>query len=296
MRASAIRELTASRQSPRIAAAAFERMVQIWDLSAGEKVAEFDTVFSFGGRRLALDPSGKLCVAAGWTRGLRGGVACYEAVSGTLRWHRTDLRQTQRVRFSPSGTTAWQVPDAGPSACLDALTGDTLETIPSLKDIYDSAYSDSLLLEKRKRDYVLRDGRDLRIPRLTSSVLDAEFGPDTLCISEMGGPVRCFETSDGRERWRYDPGPGSHVLHIWHRVIDDCFYGVQWQYEKGHPRTLLRFGRETGEAVALCQLDSWAEAVCSGLDCLVNSTGSVFRLSDGSLINCLPFPERDYPN
>jgi hypothetical protein len=45
-RDSAIRELAASTASTRLAAALFERTVQIWDVKSGERIAEFDTVYS----------------------------------------------------------------------------------------------------------------------------------------------------------------------------------------------------------------------------------------------------------
>src|SRR5215467_4503045 len=120
MRASAIRYLAASRNSTRIAAALFEQKVQIWDLESRTAVREFDTVFSFGGHRLALDSLGERCVAAAWRGGQRGGVACYETTTGKLIWHRPDLRQTQRIRFSATDKAVWCVPDSGPTKSLDS--------------------------------------------------------------------------------------------------------------------------------------------------------------------------------
>lgn len=99
-RASAINEMAASWGSTRIAVALLERKVQVWDVRSGERIAEFDTVFSFGGRRLAIDASGELCVAAGWTRGVNEGVACYQSTNGKVLWHRTDLDETSVVKFS----------------------------------------------------------------------------------------------------------------------------------------------------------------------------------------------------
>lgn len=90
-------------------------------------VSDFDTVFSFGGNRLALDASGERCVAAGWTGGQRGGVACYEATTGKLIWHRPDLRQTQRLRFAVADATVWCVPESGPTNRLRAANRRTLE-------------------------------------------------------------------------------------------------------------------------------------------------------------------------
>src|SRR5579863_3587972 len=144
MRASAVRCMADSKQSSRIAVAMFERRVQMWDVETGAMVNEFETVFSFGGHRLTLDSLGERCIAAAWKAGKRGGVACYEANTGRLIWHRQDLRQTQRVRFAPRGNAVWCVTDSGPTRLLDAASGKTLEALNGLRDIFDSEYSAEL--------------------------------------------------------------------------------------------------------------------------------------------------------
>lgn len=296
-RNSAIRELATSNASTRIAAAFFERTVQVWDVRSGEKTTEFETVFSFGGRRLAIDASGELCIAAGWTRGRRGGVACYETRTGKLVWHRTDLGQTQQLHFSNNGTGLWRVPDIGPTIRLDILTGNTLEQIRGLKSIYESVYGDIRLLVKRQGGYILQSQKNLRLPQLDFALLSAAFAPNAVCISEPCGLARCFELSTGIERWRCDPGRGVHVVRVWYRDADDHFYGVRWEYEKGGPKALVRFQQQTGLPEELVYIDSsWQEAVSPVQDCLVTTSGSVFALSDGSLLHCLAFPQCDYPD
>jgi len=179
---------------------------------------------------------------------------------------------------------------------LDVLTGDTLEEISGFEEIYDSAYSDVRLLEQPKCNYIVRGKQDFTIPRLTFALLDAAIGPTSVCISESGGLTRCFELSSGTERWRYDPAKWNHLLRLWYRPADDAFYGVQWEYNRGCQRGLVRFEQQTGEVQEVCDLSSsWAEVVSSAMDCVVTSAGSVFTLSDGRLLNCLPFPQRDYP-
>jgi hypothetical protein len=292
-RVSAISEMAASWASTRIAAALVERRtVQIWDVRSGDRIAEFDTVFGLG-RQLAMDASGELCVAAGWTRGVNEGVACYQSSSGKVLWHRTDLDGSSVVKCSLASSSVWCEND-GTTMLLDALTGDTLEEISG--KIYDSAYSDVRLLAKPKRNYILMGKQDFTIPRLTFALLDAAIGPTSVCISESGGLTRCFELSSGTERWRYDPGKWNHLLRLWYRAADDAFYGVQWEYNKGSQRGLLRFEQQTGEPQEVCDLSSsWAEVVSPAIDCVVTSAGSVFTLSDGRLLNCLPFPQREYP-
>jgi outer membrane protein assembly factor BamB len=292
--ASAINEMAASRASNRIAAAFLERTVQVWDIESASRLAEFDTVFSFGGPRIAIDASGERCVAAGWTRGIFEGVACYQSSSGSVLWHRTDLNETSTVKFSLSGSNVWCVTD-GATMLLDAATGDVLEKLSNLNDIYDSSYSDVRLLDVPKRSYIVEGKQNFTIPRLTFALLAAVIGPTSICISESGGVTRCVEVSSGTERWRYDPGKWNHILRLWYRPADDAFYGVQWEYNKGSQRTLIRFAQQTGRPQEVCDLSSsWTETVSPTLDCVVTSSGSILALSDGRLLNCLPFPQRDY--
>jgi len=296
MRASAIRCMAASKQSSRFAAAVFERQVQIWDVETRALVNEFETVFAFGGNRLALDPSGKRCIAAGWKAGKSGGVACYEANTGKLIWHRQDLRQTQRVRFSPQSDAAWCVPDSGPTRLLDAASGKTLDALTGLRDIFDSDYSADLLLEKRKRDYILRKAKTLQIPRLTFAILDVAFGPQSLAISESGGPIRCIDASSGTELWRRSPGKQFHFLQVWYRQADRNFYGVQWEFQTGSFRSLVRLDANNGESNVICELNSWEEVYCLKFDSVVASNGDLLDLSDGRLLHRLQFPQTDYPD
>jgi outer membrane protein assembly factor BamB len=293
-RSSAIRCLAASKNSTRIAAALFEQRVQVWDLRSGTTVCDFNTVFSFGGSRLALDSSGERCVAAGWNGGRSGGVACYETATGKQMWHRLDLRHIQRVRSSSTSGAFWCIPDSGRTRLLDSADGKELDFIVGLRDLFDSDYSKDLLLEKSKGDYILKNGKPRNIPRLTSAILDATFGTQSVAISESGGPVRCIDSSTGKELWMFLPQKDSHVLNLWFRNADRNFYGVVWNYQRGGFRQLVKFDAESGKASTLCNLDSWEEAYCPKLDCIVASNGELIELSKGTLLNRLGFPLKDY--
>jgi hypothetical protein len=296
MRASAIRHLAASKRSSLVAAAFFEHRVQIWDLETKEMVKEFETVLSFGGNRLAMDSSGERCIAAAWTAGKGGGVACYETRTGELLWHRPELRQTQRIRFSPDGEAAWCVPDSGLTKLLDSADGKTLDVVRGLSDIFASEYSADLLMEKRKCDYFLRREKNLQIPRLTFAVLDAAFGRRSLAISESGGGVRGIDIVTGKELWRHLPGADRHFLRLWYREADRNFYGVLWAFRNGKFRTLVRLDERSGTPYVLCRLNSWEEAYCANLDSVLTSSGELLGLSDGRLLTRLQFPETDYPD
>lgn len=294
MRASAIRQLAVSREATKVAAAVFEKTVQIWDLTTRERIKEFETVFSSGGNRLTIDAAGQKCVTAAWNKGKLGGVACYEADTGKLIWHRQDLRHTQRVRFSPTRGAVWCVPESGRTRLLDSDDGKDVDSIVGLADLFDSEYSTDLLLEKRKRDHTLKDGKPRKIPRLTFAILDAAFGPQSLVISESGGPVRCINSLTGIELWRLTPEKDSHFLQLWFRKTDGNFYGVLWNYQQGSFRNIVRLEAGSGDARTLCDLDSWHEAYCAKLDCVVTSSGALIDLLEGRLLHRLEFPQKEY--
>ena len=93
-----------------------------------------------GGHRSALNPTGETCVTAGWTKGVRGGVACYNAITGARLWHRTDIRQTQFVRFSCDGGLVWVGVGAGRFQNLDAGTGTTVSDFVGVQKVWGSPH------------------------------------------------------------------------------------------------------------------------------------------------------------
>src|SRR3569833_1443482 len=79
---------------------------QVCNWRTGERLSEFPTIFD-GMSRHAISPNGELYVAANWRKGKNGGVACYDTRRGVKIWHRQDLSQVQRIRFSPNGDRVW---------------------------------------------------------------------------------------------------------------------------------------------------------------------------------------------
>jgi hypothetical protein len=210
-------------------------------------------------------------------------------------WHRQDLRHTQRIRFSSKHNAFWCVPESGRTRLLDSEDGRDLDYVVGLQDLYDSPHSNDLLLEKRKRDYILKNDKERKIPRLTFAILDAVFGSQSIAISESAGPVRCIDSATGQQLWMFLPERHSHVLKLWFRNADRNFYGVLWHYETGRFRHLVRLDANTGELTKLCSLNSWEEAYCAKLDCVVTSSGELINSSEGTVLHRLQFPLKDYP-
>jgi hypothetical protein len=294
MRDSAIRTTVAARSAPIAAAALFKRTVQIWNWNTGQRLSEIETVFDFGGHRLTISPTGDTVFAASWKKGKKGGVACYDSRSGEQIWQRTDLRQVGGLRFSAQSDIVWCEIGRRPLHRLDAKTGSTVETLRGILDAFDSPLSPHRL-HIRKTDFQIIGSRTIRVPKLTFGLLDAGFGPDSLCLSEAGGPVRCLDLEGGNERWRYVPPADHHVLELSSQA-GEFFYGVQWEYEHGGPVTLIRLSRESGACSTVCHLHSYPDACSFGPGVIVTSSGDVVSLSDGSVIRPLVFPTSEYPD
>jgi WD40 repeat protein len=297
MRDSAIRTISVARCNSIAAAALFERKIQIWNFATAELVSELNTVFEFGGHRLSINPSGEYCVAASFRAGQKGGVVCYEVRSGRTAWHRSDLRRVQGVRFSSDGETIWCEIEGRPVQSLNAHTGLTLAAFRTIREVFDSPFTPHLLHvpQVRREDFVIVGSAKLPMPRLTFAILDAVFSPDALCLSEANGPVRCVDVGTAKERWRYLPSSGSHVLGLSYQN-DHSFYGVQWAYDSGGPVLLLQFSESTGTVRNVCNLNSFPDAFDFALGEVLLSSGDVVSLSTGSIVRHLPFPMRDYPD
>jgi hypothetical protein len=151
-------------------------------------------------------------------------------------------------------------------------------------------------------DYVIVGSTKLRVPRITSAILDATFSPDALCLSEAAtfrsearGPVRCLDLKTAEERWRYLPPLGSHVLGLSYQA-DQSFYGVQWSYESGGPVMLIQLSQSTGALRNVCILNSFPDAFCFAHGNVLVSSGDVVSLPAGSVVRRLAFPMTDYPD
>jgi hypothetical protein len=293
MRASAIHELASASKSSLVAAAMSDGTVQVWDLGPGKKIGEMGTVFCAGGHRLALSPTGGRCVVANWNKGGRGGVACYDVSSGGIIWHRTDIRHTQRVRFSREGNSVWCGLDDGPLLRLRARSGETAEEMLEVDDIRDSPYSNNVWMDCGIRGFVVEGSSKFHLGRSTPHTMDAVFSPDALCLSEAGGPVRCFFARTGKELWRFVPTEGTHVVRLCYRDADRCFYGVQL-YCDSNRRFLVRFSAN-GERMKICRLSSWDETFGPRGDLVLTTAGDLVEVAEGNKVSRLRFPQTDYP-
>ena len=177
---------------------------------------------------------------------------------------------------------------------MDANTGLTLGSLKTVRKVFDSPFT-THLFHVQHGDFFIVGSTKLRVPPLTFAILDATFSPDALCLSEAAGPVRCLDLGTAKERWRYIPPSGNHVLGLSYQA-DQSFYGVQWAYEHGGPVMLLQFSQSTGVVRDVCTLNSFPDAFGFGCGNVLVSSGDVVSLSTGSIVRRLAFPTKEYPD
>ncbi len=297
MLASAIRELASSKHSTLIAAALFEKTVQIWDLTSREKISEFPTLYCSGAHNLLLSPDGETLVAGVSGRG--GKVAAYEVPGGKKLWERKVVYGSS-LRFHPSGLSILCSVNWRSVVRLDVRTGETLEIAKGIECLYLSALSgDELRVPTEGRSDLLilmSAEQTFRINPLGSSVLDAAFSASSVCVAEARGPVRCFSSVDGSLQWIFETGLESHVQRLHYNSKMNAFFGSLFNFEKGGGRTILRMDASSGACERVCEVDAWEVVFLETTDQFVTSAGEIRDVSDGAVVGRLEFPLREYPD
>ncbi len=277
-----IRHLAAAFDAPLVAAAAAKRTVTIWDLETARERNRFGTILDFGGHRLALSNDGAICIAGAYEK---QGVAAYSAETGELLWQRKDLTKVQAIVAGGDGTSVLCVFEYKPSRVLRLVDGATLTTLGRGSLLVGSPYADLLFLGAGRSALLTSSGEKVAFVKCESwAFVDAAFGPSSICVSEAAGSVRVLDVPSGKLRWRYDPPAGTSVLRVAWNELRECFFGVEWSYERGGGLArLLEWHSATGASHAIGPVPSQV-AFLPGRDALVAWDGALYSLADGKQI------------
>lgn len=189
--------------------AEFERVVHVWSRERAERCATFETVYDFGGRRVALVPGERPVVVAGaYTR---HGVCGYD-LSGKRLWQDRSRTNVQILTALSGGRVAVSY-NRGPTRVLEAATGEEVRSLRGVMQVI--ALTEDLSLGVSSGWCRLLDSSlDPLGPRIMTGLnpvwLAASDG-EHLAISGIGGPLR-FLDLDGQERASVD-GHFRHVVH-----------------------------------------------------------------------------------
>ncbi len=289
-----IRHIATSFDGSVIAVAEFERHVQIWDVHSQHRIAAFGTTLDFGGTRLAISRDGRSCVVGAYHV---HGIALYDASRGGELWRRKDLKRVQKIRVTIDDQRILCGFDGKSFQTLDLKNGCSEQSFRGVQDFWQSPYDPVIVLDRKGRDYKLATSQNKQIAtisRTTFAALDFAFSPRKVCISESGGPVRCFQVTDGALLWQWEPGKGIHVLDLAYNEAQNRFAAITWPYQMGGDRRLVILDPDTGEARTIAPLAGADEhAFCCRGSLLVTSDG---KLRDAATAEVLAVLDFSYKN
>ena len=269
------RNVVASSTGLRALFAAFEKTVVVRDLRTGGYSGTFETTFDAGGERLALsDQLDGLVAAAYHVHGL----AFYCCATGQEKWRRKDLKKIQVVTLSRNGLVAYCGRASASLVQVDLRSGDTMRSIRGARALYESSFDSVQFLDVGKPQVLSDEGaRVFYLERTTFAFLDVKFAPGVLIVSEADGPIRCIDVVTGKERWRYQPKKGHHVLRLGYREADSSLLGIEWPFEKGGAKTLITWSLKNGEM-------SDRRIIGHPVDCCFGVGGQVIVMTDGKIL------------
>lgn len=263
-----------------LALGGFEQDVELWDLVAERRLSRFHTLLDAAGPRLALSSDGQRCFAAAYRT---GGLAAYDARTGDVTWARRDLAKVQSIGCSFDDRALLVAGDDGTISKLATSDGSTVTTLPGVLDVFDGGPRGSLHVLGRSRselELMAPSGVVHFVPKTTFAVLAVAFGPDSLCISEAGGPVRCFAVGSAQQLWRFDPPPSEHVVRLAYCAEAAAFRAVSFEYAASGSKKLLAFSEGKAAPLAILGKAALAEFCCDG-ERLVLSDGRVLGTARG---------------
>jgi hypothetical protein len=261
----------------------FHTDVEAFDIRDGTRISLTKTIFSWGGRRLAISDDGRHFIAGGWANKLGGGVACYEVETGRIVWHERRLARSHHLRYDPV-SDGWLASLArGGTHVLDRLDGQTRLRMPGAILTADATSRRYFIERKRWIDVVsASDGaRQFRVrpPRLFAWRHPSDFPPgfpsatkvstspppgrdpedyryfgvkhesltaQHLLVSVVCGPLLCYSAANFTFLWQLEPDLGAQFLRVGASPRMDIGWAVHWSFSHGRPTELWTFSLDSG--------------------------------------------------
>jgi hypothetical protein len=209
----------------------------ILDLQAKSAVGKFPVRYERPGLRLALSWDDQVCcIGCYYTYGLAG----YCALSGQEAWRRKDLKSVQSVVCSELEDWVFCERENGAAHLVKASTGETLEKLTGVKEVYPSPFDQSVLVAGRSLELHRPFGTKLaKLKGSAKTVNRCGFSHSEFVINELDS-VRCFDLNSQELLWTYTLPPKSFLPRICFHEHSGCFATVE-----RHER-LLFFEARTG--------------------------------------------------
>lgn len=264
-----------------------ESLVDVVDVETGKRVAIHETVYSFGGHRLAISDDLQHFIAGSWGNPKGGGVACYETLTGKCVWHNRTLSRPQYVAYERH-SDSWFVSMATGGTVFASrfrgmpkskLRGSSRHFLGNFHEKCVVTHKQGVALAnpadgceevvvKFPQMYEWLEGKDrygepLRIMHASTAssyhdsrkcrptgVLAASVDGDSVVVAHVAGVMQCYSLSSGALCWETIPPPLSHFLTVGIARSDAIVWAHQWPYQHGGPTSLWRLDLASGRVLS----------------------------------------------
>jgi hypothetical protein len=297
---SAIRHLITVDKRNIFLAALFDKTVFVWSTVTGEKIAEFDTILDFGGKRLALGNLKDVFIAGAYTR---YGVACYGLTDGNKIWHRNDLKGVQTIRISPDDKTVFCGFSDKAGHLIDLDSGTTIEKLRSVRDIYFDTYENWFvydgLPDRNPEHYrmpyqaeVFDSKGHKRAIVPTCSLFDVAFSPNRIVTSGEG--LNFISRQEPDKTIIYNPPADSYIQCITYYPNIDVYFGIQYNYRKLERCQLLKFDLPLDKPTIIAEVERSIYVFCDYGRHLISHKGQYINTTTGLVEKTFNFPQKEY--
>ncbi|MBX3315944.1 MAG: hypothetical protein KF902_03660 [Phycisphaeraceae bacterium] len=295
-----------------------ETLIDVINVATRRRVALHETIYSFGGERLALSDDTRHFVAASWGNSAGGGVACYDTESGERIWWRRDLKAVQQLRFEPL-TGGWFVArDRGGTHVIDRMTGADICRLRGERYFLGTDSRVGLIVGSRKeiqavdprsgeRRFAIRpplmyewiDGKtpggydnrllaamheDPRYECRPTNDLNPVAGSvhhGLALVSTVGGPLLCFDLASRTLRWTLQPASGSHFVVLGAAKDGRRVWAVARRYSVGNGPNVWEVCAASGELVSARDMPAIGTegSICRDDEVFISGNGLVYLQS-----------------
>ncbi|MFO1092199.1 MAG: hypothetical protein U0992_02655 [Planctomycetaceae bacterium] len=169
-----------------------------------------EVAYDFGGRRLDIDPESLTLFSGAYAR---MGIAAYDFESGTVAWHRRDLKTLGALTYDAFEGVLYCLCERR-TVVLTASNGKEHAYYRELNDVFVSSDSKFAVFDAAEVKLQNRATQSVHVlPRSTGDILRVAFTGSAAVLSWVSGPVTAYDLESGQLLWSYKPD-GTHAYSL----------------------------------------------------------------------------------
>ena len=283
-----IHHVSCSKGFPDLFATAYtEKYVTVWSFQNKRKISELDTILDFGGRRLLISQHPFPVLITGAYQ--RYGLCAYDPFNGSVIWHRKDLNKVQRLRsgvFKDGKLYISVCIQSRPCHLIDFQTGDTIVTFRGINDIYPgSKIPSAIMVDKKYIKYYsfASNSFEWKVNKIEFAVLDCHIGEKFILVSEVGGPLRCFD-HEGNELWQWHCPEEHHILNVMWDEKSNQWFSNMFSLKDESQYFIAKFDTNGNVEIASEIFDNRDCAFFEDSSIMVSENGAVIDVNSGKVL------------